>query len=271
MDRLTAALDTIVHHWRWVAASTAVAALVTSVASYHLLPTRYRSETVVAIVPNWLSPEQAGTSQARLHSISQAILSTSRLDWIARDFGLDKQAQPPGDAVHQMRSNISVEIVGADRPEQLRVSYESPDPQLAKRIAERIASLFVEENLRQRETGDGGALQFIEAEIEETRLRLTELERTLETLRSTQGHRVLRADLIPFEVLQERYRNLLVRREDARSTFSLERRAIGEQFRMLEPARVPDRPVGPSRSSVNITGALAGLALSTVALVWRKA
>jgi uncharacterized protein involved in exopolysaccharide biosynthesis len=271
MSRLTAALDTIVGHWRWITAATAIAALVTSVASYRLLPVRYRSETVIAIVPNWLSPEQAGTSQARLHSISQEILSTSRLDWVARDFGLDKLAKPPGDAIHQMRSNISVEIVGSDRPEQLRVSYQSPDPQLAKQIAERIATLFVGENLRLRERLDEGALQSLDAEIDETRLRLAELERTLDTLKATPGNRVLRADLIPFEVLQERYKGLLERREHARSAASMERRAIGDQFRVLEPARVPDRPVGPSRASVNVFGALTGLMLSTVALVWRKA
>jgi uncharacterized protein involved in exopolysaccharide biosynthesis len=271
MARLTRVLDTVVGNWRWMTAATAVAGLVTSVASYQLLPVRYRSETVIAIVPNWLSPEQAGTSQARLHSISQEILSTSRLDWVARDFGLDKLAKPPGDAIHQMRSNISVEIVGSDRPEQLRVSYQSPDPQLAKRIAERIATLFVGENLRLRERLDEGALQSLDAEIDETRVRLAELERTLDTLKATPGDRVLRADLIPFEVLQERYKGLLERRENARSAASMERRAIGEQFRVLEPAQVPDRPVGPSRASVNVFGALTGLMLSTVALVWRKA
>ena len=279
MDRLTTTLDTIVHQWRWIAAATAVAALVTSAASYRLLPTRYRSETVIAIVPEALSPEQkarslplsTSASQARLYSISRTILTRSRLDWIARDFGLDKGGQPPGDAVYQMQRSLSVEAVGADRPEQFKVSYESPDPQLAMRITERIASLIIEENLRDREAVFDGTNQSIDAEVEDARFRLAELELKLEALRANRGPRLLRADLIPFEVMQERYRTLLVRRENARSAANLERRAIGEQFRVVEPALVPDRPVGPSRSSVNITGALAGLALSTVALVWRKA
>ena len=276
MARLTTALDTIVGHWRWITAATVVAALVTSVASYLLLPTRYRSQSVIAIIPQaaapwaWPMTDQPGASQARLRSISQAILSTSRLDWIARDFGLDKQAQPPGDAVHQMKHSLSVEIVGANWPEQFKVSYESPDPQLAMRITERIASLFIEENLRDREAIVDGTSQSLDAEIDETRVRLAELERTLETLMASQGNRVLRADMIPFEVLQERYKRLLESREHARSAANMERRAIGDQFRVLEPARVPDRPIGPSRASVNVFGALTGLMLSTVALVWRR-
>src|SRR6185369_6166203 len=112
MARLTTALDTIVGHWRWITAATALAALVTSVASYYLLPTRYRSEMVIAIVPNGLPPEQAGTSQARLHSLSQAILSRSRV--MASD-GRILVVEP---------DNIAVEIVGAERPEELRVSYQ---------------------------------------------------------------------------------------------------------------------------------------------------
>ena len=48
-----------------------------------------------------------------------------------------------------------------------------------------------------------------------------------------------------------------------------ERRQIGEQFRLLEPARLPERPVGPSRLAVNATGALAGLGLGLVLVATR--
>ena len=142
-----------------------------------------------------------------------------------------------------MQRSLSVEIVGANRPEEFRVTYESPDPQLAQRITERIARLFIEENLRDRAALVDGTSQSIDAEIEDARFRLTELELKLETVRANQGSRLLRADLIPFEVMQERYRTLLIRREDARSTANLEHVALGEQFRVLEPARVP---IGPS-------------------------
>jgi len=255
MARLTTALDTIVGHWRWITAATALAALVTSVASYYLLPTRYRSEMVIAIVPNGLPPEQAGTSQARLHSLSQAILSRSRV--MASD-GRILVVEP---------DNIAVEIVGAERPEELRVSYQSPDPRLAMRITERVASMMIEESLRQRDSFTEWTNQSIDDEIDDVRYRLAQLELTL---RVQPPSGVLRANQIPFEVMQDHYRDLLVRRENARSAASLERRAAGDQFKVVQGARVPDRPVGPSRASVNVAGALAGLMFSTVGLIWRR-
>jgi capsular polysaccharide biosynthesis protein len=42
---------------------------------------------------------------------------------------------------------------------------------------------------------------------------------------------------------------------------NLERRQIGEQFRVLEPARMPERPVSPNRLQLNAMGAFGGLAL----------
>ena len=44
-------------------------------------------------------------------------------------------------------------------------------------------------------------------------------------------------------------------------SISLERRQIGEQFRVLEPARLPERPISPNRMQINTMGALGGLAL----------
>jgi uncharacterized protein involved in exopolysaccharide biosynthesis len=47
---------------------------------------------------------------------------------------------------------------------------------------------------------------------------------------------------------------------------NLERRQIGEQFRVIDGARRPERPVGPSRTGVNVAGTLVGLSLSLVFL-----
>jgi len=43
---------------------------------------------------------------------------------------------------------------------------------------------------------------------------------------------------------------------------NLERRQIGEQFKIIDPARLPQRPVGRRRLSVSVVGGLAGLVLT---------
>jgi uncharacterized protein involved in exopolysaccharide biosynthesis len=135
------------------------------------------------------------------------------------------------------------------------------------RITERVASMMIEESLRQRDSFTEWTNQSIDDEIDDVRYRLAQLELTL---RVQPPSGALRANQIPFEVMQDHYRDLLVRRENARSAASLERRAAGDQFKVVQGARVPDRPVGPSRASVNVAGALAGLMFSTVGLIWRR-
>jgi hypothetical protein len=109
-----------------------------------------------------------------------------------------------------------------------------------------------------------------DAEIDSVRFRLAELEARLSAQRAQTNAPATRTEMIPFEVLQERYRDLLVKREDARTTAAFERRELGERYRVLEAARVPDRPIGPSRATVNATGAFAGFTFAVAALAWRR-
>lgn len=64
-----------------------------------------------------------------------------------------------------------------------------------------------------------------------------------------------------YETLRSMYESLLEKREDARIAESLERRQIGEQFKVLDPANLPVGPIRPDRLRIDATGALAGLAL----------
>lgn len=263
------------HRW-WILTPTVVTAILTSVLSYYYLPTRYRSETVIHILaprmPAWaVAPSAAADrSRARVEFISQSILSSSRLESIIRDFGLygaGRSSAPSADQILMMQRDIAVNLVPTPRPAEavlagLNVSFQSADPKLAMRITERLAALFLEENLRDREMQTVGESQFLDAELADVRRRLIELETSLEALRAqSRGAQVSQADLLPYEVLRERYRALLVRREEYRSASNLERRELGEQFRVAAAARLPERPVGPSRLGVNITGALMGLGI----------
>jgi polysaccharide chain length determinant protein (PEP-CTERM system associated) len=64
-----------------------------------------------------------------------------------------------------------------------------------------------------------------------------------------------------YTTLQSVYTSLLSKREDSKVAANLEKRQAGEQFRILDPARVPEQPFSPNRTRMNLMGALAGLAL----------
>ena len=64
-----------------------------------------------------------------------------------------------------------------------------------------------------------------------------------------------------YDTLQATYRELLSKSENSKMAASLEQRQIGEQFRILDPPRVPLKPHSPIRIKINMVGTLAGLGL----------
>ena len=147
------------------------------------------------------------------------------------------------------------------------VSFEAADPKVAQRVTDRLSSLMIDESVRDREVRVHGTEHFIESQIEEVRERIIAYEQKLKSLRADSGPSLSQADLLPYEVLQERYRTLLIQAEELRTAANLERRQIGEQFRLVNAARLPERPVGPSRLSVNLAGTFAGFGLGLVLVV----
>ncbi len=63
-----------------------------------------------------------------------------------------------------------------------------------------------------------------------------------------------------YSITEGSYRSLLAKRDAARIAANLEQRQVGEQFNVVDPARVPQRPVSPDRARLNITGIALGLA-----------
>jgi len=62
-----------------------------------------------------------------------------------------------------------------------------------------------------------------------------------------------------YDTIRQSYISLLAKYEDAKAAAALEQQQIGERFRTLDPARLPESPVSPKRPLINLLGALAGL------------
>jgi hypothetical protein len=272
-NELAAVLDTMRRRKSWILVPTVLTAIVTSAMSYFFLPIRYRSESVIIVsrVPaeyDW--PRATDHSRARFQQIRQLVVSRTQLERIIREFKLYgvRESATTSDDVLRMREDISLTFFTPDEGEGndvggFSVSFASSDPKLAMTITERLAALFVEENAREQVEGTD---RIIDARIDDMRRRIVAYENTLDELREQEGRKPLsQADLLPFDVLLEKYKALLIKREDTRTAAKF----VGEQFKIVDPARLPERPVGPSRLSVNVLGTLAGLGLGLVAVVAR--
>jgi polysaccharide chain length determinant protein (PEP-CTERM system associated) len=153
------------------------------------LPNRYRSETVILVVPQRVPDSYVRSTVTtpiadRLRSISEQILSRSRLERVIQDFDLyaeERKTRSMEDVVEKMRGDIGrVETVKSDA---FTVSYSSSDALTAKRVTERLASMFIEENMRDRVVLADGTSQFLESQLENARQRLIDSEKKLEAYR----------------------------------------------------------------------------------------
>jgi len=116
-------------------------------------------------------------------------------------------------------------------------------------------------------------LQQQRAEIESLDRQIVFKEGEERRLRSTISDYQTRIEAVPgiesewvgltrdYDTQQGAYKDLLSKSQQAKLSASLERRQVGEQFRILDPARVPDRPIRPVRKMISAGGAVAGLLL----------
>lgn len=70
-----------------------------------------------------------------------------------------------------------------------------------------------------------------------------------------------------YETTRELFRSLLGKRGEAEIAADLEQRQKGEHFRMIDPARLPDRPAGPNRFRLLLIGLVLAAGAAGIAVV----
>src|SRR5262249_46639004 len=121
-----------------------------------------------------------GRIEDRLATITDQLLSRSRLERIILDLNLyptERRTGTMDDVVAKMRTDIAIALSGR---ESFRVSYGARDPKVAKVTARRLASLFIEEILRDRKNLAVDTIEFLDSQLEEAKRRLVEHEKKLE-------------------------------------------------------------------------------------------
>jgi polysaccharide biosynthesis transport protein len=172
---------------------------VCALALVRLLPTVYLSETLILIdsqkIPEkFVSATVASDLEDRIASIRQTLLSSGELKKIIEDFGLYREQRKnhfEEEILDMMRKdiNITLESVGASgssrdkRTAAFRIGYQGPDPQLVMRVANRLTDLYVEQNMKTRESQAAGTSDFLEKQLREAKKRLDELEGTISTFK----------------------------------------------------------------------------------------
>ena len=151
-----------------------------------LLPSIYRSGTLILAeqptVPRpFVAPHVASDSQDRLQTITQQILSRTRLLHIIDNLSLyakERQRLSGDNLVERMRKDIEIESVRDENNEltAFNIYYSSRDPRVAQQVTSELTNLFVSENLEARQAQSENTTKFLESELEEARKNLGEQE-----------------------------------------------------------------------------------------------
>jgi len=147
-----------------------------------VLPPRYKSGTLILVeqptMPrDYVMPNVAENLQERLQSITQQILSRSRLLHIADELNLyskDRIRLSPDDIVDSMRKHIEIELVrGSDnRINAFNVYYTAGNARIAQEVTSRLTNLFINENLEVRQQESEGNTKFLEDQLQSARQTL---------------------------------------------------------------------------------------------------
>lgn len=153
----------------------------------YFLPDVYVSASTVLIERQQIPDEFVRSTvtsalEVRLQTISQEILSRSRLEEVITRFGLyqDLKRQAPMETViEQMRHDVKIDPKGKGERATIAfsVSYRGRDAQKVALVANALAASFIEENLKMRERQATGTADFMRVQLEDLAKKLEELEK----------------------------------------------------------------------------------------------
>jgi polysaccharide chain length determinant protein (PEP-CTERM system associated) len=220
----------------WIVVVTVGLCAAVAVVVSKRLPNQFRSETLIMLIPQripdaYVKAAVTARIEDRLNSLEDQILSRSRLERIILDLGLYPELRPTlpmEDVVQRMRDDIVIKIEGK---ESFRVSYVSQEARTAQKTTERLASLFIEENVRDRENMAEDTSQFLNAQLEDAKRRLLEHEKKLEEYRSHFGGQLpsqVTSNLQGMQNVQVQLQNLAEATERARERRLLLERQAGD-------------------------------------------
>jgi succinoglycan biosynthesis transport protein ExoP len=188
-----AGLERIKAAWsrrKWLAILVFVLPFVAAMSVIFSMPHLYRSTATVLVerqqVPEaFVRPTVTSELETRLQSISQEILSRSRLEGLISRFGLYadlRKQESTEEVIERMRRDIQLDVRAVDRGERrstiaFALSYRGRDPQTVALVTNTLASFYIEENLKARERQASGTTEFLKTQISETQKRLDEQER----------------------------------------------------------------------------------------------
>lgn len=167
-------------------------------AYYVLAPKQYKSSTTILVIPrrvpeNYVQSTVSINVTDRLSTMKQQILSRTRLMAVVNELGLYPEMEKgssPEALVQIMQKDIDITVTrspgrNSTTTEAFSISFVYTNPRLAMEATSRLASFFIDENLRSREQQAIGTSEFLESQLQETKKKLVEQEEKVKRYKMT--------------------------------------------------------------------------------------
>jgi len=176
---------------RWWIISIACFMALATVGLSLRLPDRYSSEAILSVVQQQVSQryvETGATSSPAvlIQGMARNILSRGRLVAVADELGLyarERRQLTPEGLAERMQKDVDIEPLddaGRNDFRAFKITFTAETPTLAQSAANRLSSLFIEENLKTRGEQAGKTASFVTAELENAKNKLSEQEKRLQ-------------------------------------------------------------------------------------------
>jgi polysaccharide chain length determinant protein (PEP-CTERM system associated) len=183
-------LNLIFKH-RWLVIIPFCLALIVGIYLSLTMPKIYQASTLMLIRPQQVPKDYVQSIvtadiESRIRSISQQILSRSNLEKIINQFNLfsdpEQQDMFVEDKIDDLRSRIAIELSATEKRQEadsFTISFMGSDPRETMRVANGLSTLFIDENLKEREAEAVDTTVFLDDQLRTMRERLKEVETRL--------------------------------------------------------------------------------------------
>jgi polysaccharide biosynthesis transport protein len=175
------------YKWQIAIATLALTLLFTVIIGK--LPNVYEATTTILVDPQqvpekYVSPVVSSDPYTRLNTISQQVLSRTRLQQIIDKFGLyadRRKSLSAEEIIDQMRQDITLVVKQGSEPElsTFSLTYQGRQPALVAMVANELASSFIQWSITTRVEQVDGTKQFLSSELSAARQNLEKQETAL--------------------------------------------------------------------------------------------
>jgi succinoglycan biosynthesis transport protein ExoP len=257
-NQLMAFWHTVRHYRGWIFLGTVMFSLV-GCTIVLLMPDRYKATTTILVDPQkvsekYVSPTVNSDPGQRLTTITQQVLSTTRLQQIIDDMHLYPELQGKisrEELIELMRKDISITVKQGSSSglSAFTIEYEGRQRQQVAQVANQLAASFIEWNVKNREQQAQDTTEFLDAQLKEAKQNLEQQEARLSAFKMRHLGEMPEQQAANMQALAQ-LQTQFQANADALNRLEVERTLLSRGLESPNPGEVKTTPVLTERAKL---------------------